>query len=168
MSMRHYFWDARTGGFFPDTYPDDAGPVTLYYYDAESPLAGVLFGGVDGYIRNIETACPNDDGTEITSEVIIGPQRTAGDQHRDGILLSVTAVMAFLLGDVTYEIKSGESAEEALRNTPTRTGVWSLGGMKLKDRPRLHAPCYAIRLTGTTPWSVELIKTQAIASGKQK
>lgn len=168
MSMRHYFFDARTQGFFPDEYPDNVGPVTLYNYEAESPLSGVLFGGTDGYIRELNPLSPNDDGSTVTSEVVIGPTRSAGDQHRDGILLSLVGVMAFLTGDVTYEIKSGESAQETMRNSPVRTGTWSSGGMKLRIRPRVHAPSWAIRLKGTTLWSIELIKTQTIASGQQK
>ncbi|MFW5923415.1 MAG: hypothetical protein ACOCSQ_03415 [Planctomycetota bacterium] len=165
---QHYFYDVRTGGFFPDQYPQKIGPTQLYYYDSESPLSGVLWGGVDGYIRKMEETSPNDDGEILNSEVTLGPVRATGDQIRDGILTKLVVVLAYFTGEVTYEIKAGESANQCLSSSPVRTGVWSGPGMSLVHRPRVHAPSFALRLKGEVPWAMELIKVQTIAAGTQK
>jgi hypothetical protein len=76
----NYFYDARTDGWFVDVYADaNHYPRAVFIYDADEPNdRAILLGGKDGYIRRIDMGARNDDGTAITSYVMIGPIRPRG------------------------------------------------------------------------------------------
>ena len=76
----NYFYDVRTEGWFVDVYANpDHYPRVVHVFDADDPNdRAILLGCKDGYIRRIDQAAKNDDGTPITSYAMIGPIRPRG------------------------------------------------------------------------------------------
>jgi hypothetical protein len=74
----NYFLDLRTGGFFPENYPNACGVYSSMYYDSnDKSLTGLLLGCTDGYVRTFDDASKNDDqgdtNATIDSYAVIGP-----------------------------------------------------------------------------------------------
>lgn len=70
-----YWWDAKTGGWWPDDWSDEAvQPVCTAVWDGDEPTdRGVVIGSEDGMLR-IEDELATDDGAyRIESEVVLGP-----------------------------------------------------------------------------------------------
>jgi hypothetical protein len=78
----HYWWDARTDGFWKDQYPTTHGPVSVMIFDADAASdRTVLLGGWDSYIRQTDASSLTDDGTTILSRVKFGPITPGGVHH---------------------------------------------------------------------------------------
>ena len=78
----HYWWDARTDGFWKDQYPASHGPVSVMIFDADAANdRTVLLGGWDSYIRQTDASARTDDGTTILSRVKFGPITPGGVHH---------------------------------------------------------------------------------------
>lgn len=79
----HIFWDQRTGGYFPQQFPDAQGPTAaLVYYGDRPDDRALLIGGRDGYVRRLLASNARnltDDGTAISSFVDLGPNRVIDD-----------------------------------------------------------------------------------------
>ena len=65
----NYWYDLRTGGFFPESYPDECGAYSLFYYAAnDQEYADLLVGCTDGHVRRfLDTAKDDDIGDTATS-----------------------------------------------------------------------------------------------------
>ena len=68
-SNSSYWYDLRTGGFFPESYPDECGPYALFYYSAnDKAYADLLIGCQDGYVRKfLDSAKDDDSGASDTA-----------------------------------------------------------------------------------------------------
>ena len=100
-SNSNYFYDLKTetadeaGGFFPETYPDECGPYSLFYYPANDPAnRDLLVGCKDGYIRKFDPTANDDDigGSDqaIDSYVTFGPMKLGGE-NKEGVVSSIVA-----------------------------------------------------------------------------
>ena len=99
-SNSNYWYDLRTGGFFPESYPDECGPYSMFYYAAnDKDYADLLVGCKDGYIRKfLDTAKGDDDGvgadTPINSYCTLPIQPLSSDGDNEGKLTSLTVTNA--------------------------------------------------------------------------
>jgi hypothetical protein len=73
----HLWYDLRTGGFWPLSYPDTMGPISALVYDGDGPTDRILMlGGRDGFVRQSQLSdMGSDDGTAISSYCYVGPVR---------------------------------------------------------------------------------------------
>lgn len=94
-SHSDYWYDLRTGGFFPEASASTSqGVYSMFYYDANNPdHRGLLMGCADGYIRVHDDNEKNDDGVAINSYVCFGPIALAED-GKDGSIAAFDAVLS--------------------------------------------------------------------------
>jgi hypothetical protein len=161
----HYSYEARSGAWFQTEFANPLhNPLALCLLDGNAPDdRKVLLGGWDGYVRTLNADAADDDGTPISSSVLLGPFLT-GDLD-DLTLEDLQAVMAEDSGDVAYEVYSGVTAEAALDQDPAVDGVFkaSRGGNELV-RAAAHATY--VRLSSTERWAMESIRGRLTAKGK--
>ena len=121
------------GGLFPETFPEECGVCSAFYYESNDPTyRDLLFGCYDGYIRFSDATAEDDniganvvtDVEAIDSYVSFGPLPLAGE-NREGKITSLTGILAGGgIGstsplqpdsdDVDYEIFTGLSAAKVL------------------------------------------------------
>lgn len=116
-STTHYWWDARTDGFWVDQYPVAHGPTSVLIFDADVPNdRTVLLGGWDSYIRQTDRVAKTDDGTTILSRVKFGPM-TPGGIHQNARLSRVITVLESSSDPVSLRIYAAQSPEEVVAAT---------------------------------------------------
>ena len=94
----NFFYSLITEGFFPETYPDEDGIHSMWFYNADEPNSRkLLLGCQDGSIRIFDNDNKSDDnGTDaaastvaISSEVLLGPKRLSQEDNRKSLLKRV-------------------------------------------------------------------------------
>lgn len=116
----HYFWDERTDGFWKISYQNDQGPTTVYAFDGDDPGDNaILLGGWDGYIRQIDPAATNDDGTAISSYVIY-PPIALGGPLRNTRINYITAVLDTESDDVVLTVYAEDTVQKAIEASTIR------------------------------------------------
>lgn len=122
----HYWLDERlnglgaaVGGYFPEQYPNRAGPAATCVYRGE-----VLLGGNDGYIRVFDDSAKTDDGESIVSYAALGVV-VEPDLTHDTILESAELVMGELTDGVTVTVFEAATPEQAYGVRGNRFQRWS-------------------------------------------
>lgn len=124
----NYYYDFKTEGFYPETYPTACGIFSSAYYDSDTAATkGLVLGCNDGYIRNFYDADKDDDtGASSTSEIssyVTWPiEHLAEDNDSEGKLTSLTVELAGGGGGgdfsdtdgVSYALYRGNDAESVL------------------------------------------------------
>ena len=91
----NYWYDFRTDGFFPETYPTTKAIYSAFHYEAIDPdYRKLLLGCCDGYIRILDGDSKNDDSTEIDSYVTFAPILMSNDPKFTGKITGLTAETA--------------------------------------------------------------------------
>lgn len=174
----NYFYSFKTKGFYPESYPNECGPYSIFYYDAnDTAYADLLIGCKDGYIRKFVTTAKDDDvggsNDAISSYVTypITPLSQMADQN--GKLTE----LVFDLGggasdgaagdtdEVTYELHTGDDAETVLEaiidgDTAFTSGTLSGTGRKNKIRPRMRGAYMGLKLydsTASKTWAINRV-----------
>ncbi len=149
-----FYLDLFTGGFFPDTLADGHQPLSAVYSGANNE---VFIGCRDGFIRNYDESVKSDDGTAQEANVDIGPFRI--DNGRFAMADSVEIELDDGSDDVTWEFRTGESPEAAVKATALTTGTASAGRNYLQSI-RQSGKWGVLRLKTTTAsaWSLERIR----------
>lgn len=143
-----WWYSLRTGGLFPESYPTQCGPFSLFWYEAMDPdYRGLLFGCNDGYTRYHDDSSIDDNigatDEAVTSYVTLGPIKLGGE-NREGKITSMVGVTTGGSSggsendssDVAYKIFVDRTADGILEklsadSAPTVTGTISAPG-----RPR--------------------------------
>jgi hypothetical protein len=141
-----YWFDFRTDGFFPESYPDVCGIYSAVQYNAfDASYKQVMYGCQDGYIRYHDETAKDDDitvGTEaISSYVTFGPfllAQWAGDEGK------VTGFDLILGGGgsapesdgASYEFYTGKSAQEVVKKMAAGTPIAVAGSVAGSGRKR--------------------------------
>jgi len=90
-----YWYDLKLGGFYPETYPEECGAYSLFYYDAnDTDYKDLLVGCKDGYIRKFVDTAKNDDigaTDETISSYVALPVTLIGnvEEDKEGKLVSL-------------------------------------------------------------------------------
>ncbi len=194
-SNSNYFYDLKTetqdkaGGFFPETYPDECGPYSLFYYSANDPAnRDLLVGSKDGYIRKFDPTANDDDigatDQAINSYVTFGPMKlgemsmgvvssivveTAGGQSGGGLTDSSAPTLNMWVG-----LSSDEIAEKLVANTsPNLAAIIAAPGRNRGaaiKRP-VRGAYAGIRVgnsTATETWGLERIVLEGKKAGRIK
>lgn len=122
-----YWYDFRTDGFFPESYPNSCGVYSSVVYDSIDPdYKDVIYGCNDGYLRSLDDSAKDDDitsGTQlINSHVTFGPFLLSDFAANEG---KITGLDIILAGGgaggsqpdsdgATYELYTAKSAEKVL------------------------------------------------------
>lgn len=161
----HYFFEQRSGAWWQDTFANNNhNPICCVTYDGNLPGdRAVLIGSWDGYVRAVDPTATDDDGSSISSSVMIGPLLT---KDLDDVLLKDLAiVLGSNSGDVTMTIYVGNAAEAASVASAFATYTVSAGRNVMKFvRAAGHA--IYIKLASTVPWSMEVISARIALMGK--
>jgi hypothetical protein len=161
----HYFLEARTGAWQPDTFANTShNPLCGCVVDGNDPEdRAVLLGGWDGYVRKIDPDATTDDGTSIASEVWIGP--ILSNEYDEMLLNELQAVMGETSGTVTWSVHAGDTAEAAFAASAATSGTWTAGRNYTQPVRRAEHALY-IKITAKSPWAMELIRAKFGPRGK--
>ena len=164
----HLFHEVRTGAWWDDSFANtDFNPLACCTFDGNQADDRVaLIGSWDGYVRSIDHTAEDDDGTDIESEVWIGPLNSKDlDRLR---VKDLQAVIGQTSGDINYAVHVGETAEKALSSTAAESGTWTVetSGRNFTNLIRRSDHAIYIKLTSTNQWSLESIRVRLAATGK--
>ena len=190
-----WWYDLKTDGLFPDSFPTACGIFSVAYYEASDPdYQHLLFGCNDGYIRFADGAVKNDSATGdtlgspstlIDSYVTFGPLEIAGE-NREG---KITSLIGVTTGgktggtvtdsnDLTYKLWTGLSADEiveklAANTVPNVAGTISAPGRGRGARKRksVRGAYAGIRIgnaTASQTWGLEKLIIEAREGGRIK
>ena len=176
-SNSNYFYSFKTQGFYPESYPDECGPYSLFYYDAnDTTFADLLVGCKDGYIRKYLNTAKDDDvgaSDDAISSYVTYPITALGDVDINGRLGELIFDLAggasggdFTDTDgVSYELHKGDDAETVLEDiidgaTAFASGTLSGTGRKNKIRPRMRGVFMGLKLynsTASESWAINRV-----------
>jgi len=113
--LEHFWYDRRSGGFWPFTLSDEHLPSSVLSYQSVSPdRSGVLFGGHDGFIWHFNDPDPRDDGVPFEQFVVYGPFNLAGGNFIEGVLRWIRATIPTVGDGLRFEVMTGPTAESAI------------------------------------------------------
>jgi len=185
----NYWYDLRTGGFFPETYPAACGAYSIFHYAAnDKDYEDLLLGCKDGYIRKFDDTAKDDDSgasdTAINSYCTLPIQPLASDGDHEGKLTSLTITNAGGaaggdFGDtdsVSYELHRGDDAETVLEDiidgaTALESGTLSGTGRKERVRKRVRGAYLGVKLLNSTAdetWAIEAVAGEVVPAGRLK
>jgi hypothetical protein len=164
-ACNHLFYEWRTGAWWVDTFANNNhNPLALCVFDGNLPGdRAVLLGSWDGYVRKLDPAATTDDGTNVASQVTIGPILSA---EQDTFLLKdLQAVLSESSNSVSFEVLVGDTPEIALASTAVASGTW-LPSRNLLSAVRASGHALYVRITATSPWALEQIRCRFAGKGK--
>ena len=185
----NYFYDLKLKAFFPETYPDECGAYSIYYYAAnDNDYADLLVGSKDGYIRVFDDSKKDDDignTDQLISSYAVWPlQHLAEDNDKKGKLTSLTIELtggasggSFSDTDgVSYDIHVADDAETLIEDikdgaTPFTTGTLSGTGRKARIRVKVRGAWLGLRLYNSTvseTWAVNKVYAEIKEVGRIK
>jgi len=161
----HYFWEQRTGAWWTDVFANNNhNPLCCAVFDGDDPNdRAALIGSWDGYVRKLDADADDDDGTAISSAVVLGPVLTLNLD--DMLLKDLQTVLAEDSGNVTYAVHVGAHPEAALAATAAATGTWSEGRNLLSHVRRAGYAVY-VKITATGQWAMESIRMRFAGRNK--
>jgi len=143
-----WWYDLKTEGLFPETYPNECGPYSMFYYESvNSDYKDLISGCKDGYMRISDDDAVNDDigGSDeaIDSYVTFGPIKL-GEENQEGKVNSLVGVTAgggsngseTDSDDVTFKIWTELSADKISERFSTNSGQKISGTIKAPGRWR--------------------------------
>lgn len=164
-TAQHWFIDWSAKAFWPCTYSENHQPLALCAYDSFAGSGSkVLLGGGDGYVRRHSDGAADDDGTTLSSHVVIGPF-PVGNTLEYGRFDEMDAILSDDSGTVSWEVRAGLTHYEALNATARKTGSF-LAGRNPTRHVHLRGPSLALKLSSTTKWALEQISGMATLLGR--
>lgn len=181
-----YFYDLRTGGFYPESYPVSCAPYAMKYYPSnDTSDIGMLIGGRDGYIRIFDASTKNDATTSstdaISSYVCLAPISLA-EEDMNGMITDEIFELGGGAASGSYSDTDGLSykffvaddyetvAEKLIGNgTARESGTLSGSGRQTKIRKRIKGAYLGIRLynsTASETWAINKIFGKVREAGK--
>jgi hypothetical protein len=166
-----YSWDHKA--FWPITLPATYQPSAVYDF---SPLAtanksSVLLGGYDGIVRQFNKAAEDDDGTDFTSYVRIGPFMLSPNSDNKGIIQGLRIVMGTGSGAATWDVGAASTMEGVADQLAAATNIYTgtIGAYKEYPRVSGHAGMLEIGANGAaTQWIFEEAVVQVREAGRMR
>ncbi len=184
-SNEGFWYDLRTGGFFPESYPDDFGIYSQHYYKAdETEYKRLMAGCADGFIRTFDPLAKNDDTTAIDSYAVLGPTPLNPDDFMDNLItdLVVTSGGGAVGGSeldtdgLTVDMHVKDTSEEVTEDikagaTPQFTYTHTGPGRGRNHRPKRKGLVVGVKLSNSTvgqTWGVEKVTIKHKPAGRKK
>ena len=166
----HWWLSWEKKAFWPFTFTGDMSPTAICFMPSTTyDYSRILLGGTDGFIRNLDWESENDDGTNFTSYIDIGPIPLA-QIGSVGRLLSMEGVVAESSGDITWGVYPALTFEAAASaTTASETGTW-IAGLNALTRPVGRGQAFMLRLTGTAgaKWAFEGAAVEISSVGRRR
>ncbi|RKY08366.1 MAG: hypothetical protein DRP65_09200 [Planctomycetota bacterium] len=185
-----WWYDLRTEGLFPDSYPDACGAFSLFDYEAVDPTyQGLLYGCNDGYIRYADDDAKDDDAGDsdvaIDSYITFGPLKLG----KEGQESTITSIIGITTGGgsggtiadsnaLTYSAWTALSADSiveklAANTTPNAAGTIAAPGRNRGARKRkpirgLYAGIRIGNDTAAQTWGLEKLIVESRMKGRVK
>jgi len=160
----HWYYDARTQGWFKYVFAaTNHNPMTVKVYDGDAPTDRViLIGSEDGYVRFVDDTVSTDDGTAISSYVIMGPISGGG---KPVIITELQGNLDPDSSSMLYEVGVGDTPQAAAADfAGSFTGDGTLAaGRGVTHNPRLRGFWSYIKVghtSSSTPWAFESIRVK--------
>lgn len=170
-STLHYYWDRRTDSWWIDQYPDDHGPTAVAAVNGDAPSdRALLLGGFDGYVRQQAPSSFTDDGTAIESYVIYPPVRITGNSN-DILGVRLMMALAELTTNLDWEVRVGNSPEEAFNAGARESGTFTSGGRRNDIRHRVRGNSLCLKVGNSTSaktWGIEDITMEVAVAGRTR
>lgn len=160
------FWEQRKDAFWIDTLAFDSGPNCVEPLRGSGGPGGVLlYGGRDGWLRHMDAAASDDDGTAITSSVRYAPVMPSGD-----MVLAKIQAMRLLWGtnpndspfNAIYSLAAGNDPVSATANADaaqwSHQGTITQGGYQSLDRQRSRGNSFVFQIDNAadgSAWAIE-------------
>jgi len=185
-SNSNYWYDLKTEGFFPESYPNECGVYSAFYYTStDSTKTDLILGGFDGYMRKFDDSAKDDDSgdsdTAINSYFTLIHPLGDGEDIK-GKLTSLTVTMAGGasggdFGDsdgVSYEYHSGDDAETVLEDmidgaAAKESGTLSTIGRQSRIRKRIRGHFLGLKFynsIASETFAIEKITGEIKPAGK--
>lgn len=165
----NYWYDIATKGFFSESYPEECGSYSLFYYNAnDDDYRALLVGCKDGHIREFVSSAKSDDigatDEAIDANVLLGPQALSRD-IKDGSIGSLNIISAggesggteTDSDDIDYTVYVGRSAAKILEDFDAAsgarfTGTFTAPGLQKgnKTRKKARGRMAAVKLSNNT------------------
>lgn len=155
----HWSVELETGAIIQEILPGDYQPCVV----GQSCGGTFILGGMDGYLRKYDRDATDDDGVEVTSEVVIGPFKI-GSSSQTGVITAINALLAEDSEDVDWELRVGNSPEEAYNEDAFDSGTYE-AGPNYSDRPNAMGVAACIVLTSTGKWALEGLDVEVEGAG---
>lgn len=168
-STVHYFWDTRNNAWWPDSFgATDLDPMAVWVYDGDA--AGdrvILLGGRDGKIRKWSESTKNDDGTAISSYVVIP---ILGDLSSEFRLSNWRAVLASYSDTVTFETFGLEQADSQSPGSAVSTTTFTAGrNSNFRDKTRGNVVLAKISNSNSArAWAMESLACDREPAGRAR
>ena len=185
-----WWYDLRTEGLFPESYPEECGMYSMFYYEANDPdYKELLFGSKDGYLRVADDTAKSDDigdtDEAIDSYYTLGPIRM-GRETKEGVFTSLLGVPAggrtvgslTNSSDIDWSLWTAETADELVEKLLANTSpkivgtISTLGSIRgARKRRDVRGMWMGIRLGNDTlneTWSLERLQMNVRKGGRLK
>jgi hypothetical protein len=160
--LEHWWFDRRTGGFWPFSLVDQYLPSTVFAYQSTAPdRSGVLLGGRDGVIRRFDNPAPLDDGVPFEQYIVYGPFNLAGGDYLEGVLRWIRGTLPTTGNGLSFEVRTGPTAADALDDdSPLQRRFAGRFGADSRERKavRLRGVVAFVKIIGgRSPWAIETL-----------
>jgi hypothetical protein len=172
-----YWYDLRTEGFYPESYPSVCGAYSMYFHSAnDDEERKLLIGSTDGYLRKFDDSSKDDvttNGTTaidsyMTLPIVITEKDDSDVKINDMVVTTAGGDSSGAMSDtdsVDIELYKADGAEEVLEaiedgDTPLHTTTVTGPGKANRLRNRIKGKAIAIRLandSATETWAVERV-----------
>lgn len=177
---KNYWIDTRTKGFFPESYPADAGIYSSYYYSVTDPaLQSLILGTRGSYLREFDLATKTDDAgitlETINSFVVFGPLLAAQSGESNANLTQSSHTLTTDTDSVVSSIFVHNTSEKLIEGiddgtlNPVFATTIKPTTRPVRHRRRARGPWFAARLqnkvNGET-WGLESFTINVEPSGR--
>lgn len=140
--------DGKSGAsasFWPMSYQSDHEPFALHERrEVSDAYSQVMIGCRDGYVRRFQSNTYQDDSSNITSYVFLGPF-PGDDGYYQSVLNELTGEIALNSADVTWTVHTGNNPEAAFAAAARETGTWT-AGVNYAAHPRVRGSVFYVKL----------------------
>jgi hypothetical protein len=184
-----WVYDLVTEGLFPESYPEECGPFSMFWYEAVDPdYKTLLHGCYDGFIRYEDDASIDDNigaTTEAVSSYVTWVVKLS-EENKEGVLHSLVGVMTGDDGsgssadsdDVTCRVFTDRTADGVIKKLTNNTSPRISVTISAPGRPRgdikkrkVRGVYAGIRLQNTTAgetWGIEKLLVNGSGRGRIK
>lgn len=162
----HWWIDLENKAFLEVSLAADHQPVCTGLL-ATSGDSNVILGCKDGYLRMFANDATDDDGTNIQSDILLGPFHVPRMEGANGQIAEMVGALAAGSGTVTWRLVVGASAETVVDLAETAldgdrstgvdvSGSW-VAGQNAVVYPRSRGAWAVLWLSATAPWAFEAV-----------
>jgi hypothetical protein len=161
----HYFLNLRTGGLFPESYPEAIGPTSAAFYPSLGSTGGrLILGGRNGRLYALDDDSGDDvvtTSSAAVSSTVLLPPRAAGTLGSEMLLSSPRVALTAGSDAVTCEVLTAGSLDGLAAASP------AFSASVAADTPlalpvRARGTAVGLRITGSGKWALEAAEASVV------